>query len=206
MRSKRGITLIALIITIIVMLILVGVTINISAKGKLFEVARKASDDYEREQIRENLMWYLVEKEREGYPKTATITDDAMEKLIDIVRKTGVDGENFTVYKEEVYYNWSNVDIDTAKKLEEEYGVDALITDITGDGNLETDDQEVVLHVSVGISVLPDNLCKVNAERKENGLSLIGDLNGDGVIDMNDASVYNFYLEEDENWNPATSN
>lgn len=206
MRSKRGITLIALIITIIVMLILVGVTINISAKGQLFEQARQARNDYEREQIRENLMGYLVEKEIESYTETATITDDAMEKLIDIVIKTGVDGYNFTVYKEEIYYNWSKVDIDTAKKLEEEYGVDALITDITGDGNLETDDQDVVIDVATGISVLPENLRKVNAERKENGLSLIGDLNGDGIIDMNDAVVYNFYLEEDKEWNPATSN
>lgn len=206
MKNKSGITLIALIITIIVMLILVGVTINLSANSELFAKARQARDDYEREQIRENLMGYLVEKEIEGYTETATITDDAMEKLIDIVIKTGVDGENFTVYKEEIYYNWSKVDIDTAKKLEEEYGVDALITDITGEGYFDANDQDIVLRVSTGVDVLPENLRNVNAKRKENGLSLIGDLNGDGVIDGNDAGTYNFYLDEDQEWNPATSN
>lgn len=41
MKSQKGITLIALVITIIVMLILVGVTIAMAVNGGLFE---KASD------------------------------------------------------------------------------------------------------------------------------------------------------------------
>lgn len=43
MKTKDGITLIALIITIIVMLILVGVTVTVAINGKLFESARKAA-------------------------------------------------------------------------------------------------------------------------------------------------------------------
>ena len=42
MKKERGITLIALVITIIVMLILVGVTIRISSTGNLFKHAANA--------------------------------------------------------------------------------------------------------------------------------------------------------------------
>lgn len=45
MRSQKGITLIALVITIIVMLILVAVTIRMAVDGGLFNYAKKASQE-----------------------------------------------------------------------------------------------------------------------------------------------------------------
>ena len=45
MRSQKGITLIALVITIIVMLILVAVTITIAVNGGLFDYASKAATE-----------------------------------------------------------------------------------------------------------------------------------------------------------------
>ena len=48
MKNKKGITLIALIITIIVMLILVGVTINIVLNGGLFDTTKDASAQKEK--------------------------------------------------------------------------------------------------------------------------------------------------------------
>ena len=42
MRKNKGITLIALIITIIILLILVGVSVNLLIKGDLFGSAQKA--------------------------------------------------------------------------------------------------------------------------------------------------------------------
>ena len=45
MKNQKGITLIALIITIIVMLILVGVSVTVALNGGLFETAKKAVDD-----------------------------------------------------------------------------------------------------------------------------------------------------------------
>ena len=52
-RQTKGITLIALVITIIVMLILVGVTISIAVNGGLFDYARKATKTTEAEINRE---------------------------------------------------------------------------------------------------------------------------------------------------------
>ena len=51
----NGITLIALIITIIVMLILVGVTITVALNGGLFETATKAATGTQKEKERERL-------------------------------------------------------------------------------------------------------------------------------------------------------
>lgn len=45
MKSQKGITLIALVITIIVMLILVGVTITMAVNGGLFNYAGKAAKE-----------------------------------------------------------------------------------------------------------------------------------------------------------------
>ena len=48
MRSQKGITLIALVITIIVMLILVAVTITMAVNGGLFNYAKQAADETNR--------------------------------------------------------------------------------------------------------------------------------------------------------------
>ena len=50
--QEQGITLIALIITIIVMLILVGVTISVALNGGLFETATKAATGTQKEKER----------------------------------------------------------------------------------------------------------------------------------------------------------
>jgi len=53
LEGYKGITLIALIITIIVMLILVGVTVNVAITGGLFNTTKKAGIETEMEVIRE---------------------------------------------------------------------------------------------------------------------------------------------------------
>ena len=58
--KQKGITLIALIITIIVMLILVGVTINVALNGGLFDKAKTASDQTQRQVSKEQLIAAMV--------------------------------------------------------------------------------------------------------------------------------------------------
>ena len=53
MKKQEGITLIALVITIIVMLILVAVTISMAINGGLFKYAGKATKDTELEKNKE---------------------------------------------------------------------------------------------------------------------------------------------------------
>ncbi len=59
-RKEKGITLIALVITIIVMLILVGVTINVAMQGGLFANARKAVADTQYEKDKEMLLSSVI--------------------------------------------------------------------------------------------------------------------------------------------------
>ena len=60
MTRNKGITLIALIITVIVMLILVGVTINVALNGGLFEKAETAKVQTEKAVEEEQLMTAIV--------------------------------------------------------------------------------------------------------------------------------------------------
>ncbi|MBO4816393.1 MAG: hypothetical protein J5507_05815 [Clostridia bacterium] len=60
MKTQKGITLIALIITIIVMLLLVGVTINVALNGGIFDKATKAKEDTQRETDKEQLLAAIV--------------------------------------------------------------------------------------------------------------------------------------------------
>ena len=89
MKENKGITLIALIITIILLLILVGVSINLAIKGNLFGSAEKAvsgtNDKVAQEQTRvDELMeeWNKLEQEQcvhtwgeEKITKAATCTE-----------------------------------------------------------------------------------------------------------------------------------
>ena len=54
MKGQKGITLVALIITIIVMLILVGVSITVAINGGLFDKANEAGDSYQTAADQEN--------------------------------------------------------------------------------------------------------------------------------------------------------
>lgn len=53
MRGQKGITLVALVITIIVMLILVGVSVTVAINGGLFGKAKEAKTGYEASQASE---------------------------------------------------------------------------------------------------------------------------------------------------------
>ena len=55
LKSKRGITLVALIITIVIMLILVGVTVNVSLHGGLFKTTKQATKKYNIEVLKEEV-------------------------------------------------------------------------------------------------------------------------------------------------------
>lgn len=53
MKGQKGITLVALVITIIVMLILVGVSVTVAINGGLFDKAREGKTGWENAQNKE---------------------------------------------------------------------------------------------------------------------------------------------------------
>ena len=91
MKRNKGITLIALVITIIVMLILVGVTINLAMQGGLFDTAREAAQKTEIADIIQQIQSDIVVEQANNSGK---ITE---EKLNEILNKYGTvsgEGEN----------------------------------------------------------------------------------------------------------------
>lgn len=77
MKKQTGITLIALIITIIVMLILVGVTVSVAINGELFKTAKEAAYKTQIEQEKETLNMAVVA----AYDvETGTIKKETLQK------------------------------------------------------------------------------------------------------------------------------
>ena len=169
MKTKKGITLIALIITIIVMLILVGVTANVAINGELFKKSREGTYSYKVETIKENLSGYEVDY----YMKTGNeINDKVKDAIAKISIETGIEADRFIVYHDKIaikknreektnfpeiyiFYNWNKANIEEIKKLEEinieqrinENNICLLynrcfICDINGDGYFDKQDYD----------------------------------------------------------------
>ena len=114
---KNGITLIALIITIIVMLILVGVTINVALNGGVFEKAKNASTQTQREADKEELLSAVFgTADNSGNLNVASLTINGWTKS---AAKQDTDGKTyyeFTSAKENVFYVYA----ETGKVLDTE--------------------------------------------------------------------------------------
>ena len=87
-KNKSGITLIALVITIIVIIILAGISISIlSGENGVLNQAQKSKESTELAQIKEELIekWYEFEREKAGefYTDSATIATEFQNKLRD---------------------------------------------------------------------------------------------------------------------------
>ena len=98
--KNKGITLIALVITIIVLLILSGITIQGLTNTGIFENANKAKLETKRSQIKEWLSLNLMEAQTTNYNKTdseileiARKKADSSEKLKSLGKSVTVDGE-----------------------------------------------------------------------------------------------------------------
>ena len=183
MKTKKGITLIALIITIIVMLILVGVTVNVAINGELFKKSREGTYSYKVETIKENLSGYEVDY----YMKTGNeINDKVKDAIAKISIETGIEADRFIVYHDKIaikknreektnfpeiyiFYNWNKASIEEIKKLEEinieqrinENNICLLynrcfICDINGDGYLDNEDHRKFANIIALGKVIED--------------------------------------------------
>lgn len=87
MKGQKGITLVALIITIIVMLILVGVSISVALNGGLFTKARTASRETRIAQINEAIALAATEVYADYYESNETLTanDRDASKVADLI-------------------------------------------------------------------------------------------------------------------------
>ena len=85
MKNKNGITLIALIITIIVLLILAGVALNtIMGESSIFSTGESSVEEYNKSQVKEKIELSINEKmlEKGGTVSIEEIIDKLIEKGI----------------------------------------------------------------------------------------------------------------------------
>ena len=84
-KNIKGITLIALVITIVVLLILAGISISALTQTGLFEKTKQAEQKYENAQVEENITLASYENEIDdtlkGSRDTVTISKEEYEKL-----------------------------------------------------------------------------------------------------------------------------
>ena len=80
MKNKSGITLIALIITIIVMLILVGVTVTVAINGGLFEKAKEAAKGTTMARVKEQIQIDIIGKQLEN---NGNISEESLKEILE---------------------------------------------------------------------------------------------------------------------------
>ena len=118
-RKNKGITLIALVITIVVLIILGGMSINlVLGESGLFTRARQAVEDFNQKAIEEKLQILYAEQLIDENSKNTTATKDATRILEEMVGKGAItqeDIEQFNKYLEK--YNEKIIGISSKEDL-----------------------------------------------------------------------------------------
>jgi len=144
LRTERGITLIALIITIIVMLILVGVSVTVALNGGLFTTAKEATNKTQLEIDKEQLLELALGAiDNKGNVDSAKITADGRFTYADGVY-TSKSGNRFTVSK------WGSVAI--APETPVNPGPDETVYELSGEWQFNRDMGEKYSETTTTIS------------------------------------------------------
>lgn len=111
MKDTKGITLIALIITIIVMLILVGVTVTTAINGGLFTASQEAKFKTEVSQIKEFMETQkaVIIAENNGLQQDTYELDKIMEAIPDKLTEKYLNTNKFEIINGELYYKAENL-------------------------------------------------------------------------------------------------
>ena len=129
MKKNNGITIIALIITIIILLIISGITIAAMTKKGLFENADKAKEEYLIEQAREQLEIKKseIQVEKKGEATLEDFVeclkeDDKYEYKVSLTKTASLIGNVPNLNNvEEIYVTCENIEFKVDKELNIEY-------------------------------------------------------------------------------------
>ena len=144
MKKQEGITLIALIITIIIMMILVGVTVTVAIKGELFDKAKQAATGMTMAQIQEKMemIKYAVLIDAESGNNSFSVVEEYKRKLKDEFGEENITilGNNITIFdKYKFIIKNTNLDIDVNNDNNElVVGITTTRenSDVDGNGNI----------------------------------------------------------------------
>ena len=200
--KERGITLIALIITIIVMLILVGVTVNVALSGGLFNKAREGIKGTDKARIEEQMTSVVLGFMNENLLADADI-GELKQELSEIPGVTEVEGDSFPITVKDKNDNEWTIDVNGRIK-EQEPQIEKVITEKDEEYSYwKTDGKGTIIYYEVPegkevpetlivpcqigdekITAIGDfALCGVRIKRNESGVAVL-EPNEDGEEDV----------------------
>jgi len=118
-RGKRGITLVALIITIIVMLILVGVSLQVVINSNLIGTAQDAANSTETQYLEEGKLGSIIEIEGKKYLSMEDYVA-GIERAPDIMEGEGTEANPYTIDSIEALVQFAH-SVTNGKTYEGEY-------------------------------------------------------------------------------------
>lgn len=139
-QKQKGITLIALVITIIILIILAGVAINLSlGENGLFNKAKYAKEQYQMEAIKEQIQIDIIGKQSEN---NGNISEDSLREILEkygtlseeekIIDKTLTTKENYEIKVSDIFNGKTVKDEPKAPVIADKSGANAPTGDIIG--------------------------------------------------------------------------
>ena len=193
--QEKGITLIALVVTIIILLILAGVTLNIALSDNgLFSKAKKAADDYNQKSIEEELQILFAEKQLDNYSNGSSVKTDVTELLEEMIggkEITQDDINNFNKYLEgygeEVKAITSKEDLEKIGQ-EEGYSLDGIYVQLS-DISLDSD------FTPIGIESAPFTGVYNGNGKKISSLTITATSDNAGMFGVSEGTIKNVTVE-----------
>ena len=187
-KQEKGITLIALVITIIVMLILTGVTISLLLEEDgIINKAKQARIEQKKAEARDRVELYSVEYYIENSDE---LTEETKETLVEATADTGVKIDQLTIYNDKktggqlALFRMDKTTDEEQEKLEE-IGVKPLLGDIDLDGQLTEKDSELILEYDAWMEIR-ETATPIQIK--------IADIDGDGEVTANDSGCIDIII------------
>ncbi len=149
-KNNHAITLIALIITIIILLILAGVTINVLiGENGLFNIAKRVGDEYEKAAIKEEIETTIINIKAEKIANSEELTIDILKenlpnKLKDITVEKDDEGQIVGEYKGYDYIITKEYEVIIEKSV-----IKPTITYILSDETIGIDELTITLKATI---------------------------------------------------------
>ena len=194
--KEEGITLIALVVTIIILLILVGVTLNMALSGDgLFGRARQAADEYNQKSIEEKLQLMYAEKVMDDNDSSSSVKSDVtslLEEMTEGKEITQKDIEEFNKLLEP--YNEEIKSVNSVDELEkigqdEEHPIDGVYVQLSDIDEITT---PIGSEESSFTGVYNGNGKSVKK------LTITADSDSTGMFGLNEGTIKNVTIEECE--------
>ena len=194
--KEKGITLIALVVTIIILLILAGVTLNMAlSESGLFSRARQAADEYNQKSIEEKLQLMYAEKIMDDNDNSSSIKSDVtslLEEMTEGKEITQKDIEEFNKLLEP--YNEEIKSVNSVDELEkigqdEEHPIDGVYVQLSDIDEITT---------QMGTEENPFTGVYNGNGKSVKKLTITADSDSTGMFGLNEGIIKNVTIEDCE--------